>query len=112
MSRQMNIDASGIILLHSKPILIDYFTNLNFSISNFFPIANGYAGRGGARGGRGRGAGRGGANPRSNGGTYLGGDRPRRENGGGRPFDKHSQTGHKCVFFSFSRKTYLCLLYD
>lgn len=58
--------------------------------------ANAFGARGGARGGRGgaRG-GRGGANPRSNGGTYLGGDRPRRENGGGRPFDKHSQTAHK-----------------
>ncbi|TNY21800.1 hypothetical protein DMC30DRAFT_415662 [Rhodotorula diobovata] len=49
--------------------------------------------RGGGRGGRG-GVGRGpGANPRGNGGTYLGGNRPRRENGGGRPFDRHSQTG-------------------
>lgn len=52
-----------------------------------------FGGRGGARGGRG-GRGRG-ANPRGNSGTYLGGDRPRRENGGGRPFDRHSQTGHK-----------------
>ncbi|SCV68787.1 BQ2448_908 [Microbotryum intermedium] len=50
----------------------------------------GVRGRGG-RGGRGRGAG----NPRSNAGTYLGGDRPRRENGGGRVFDRQSQTGHK-----------------
>ncbi|BGP36740.1 hypothetical protein JCM10450v2_000632 [Rhodotorula kratochvilovae] len=49
--------------------------------------------RGGGRGGRG-GVARGpGANPRGNGGTYLGGNRPRRENGGGRPFDRHSQTG-------------------
>jgi len=53
------------------------------------------SGRGGAgaRGGRG---GRGGANAaRSNGGSYLGGDKPRRENGGGRNFDRHSQTAHK-----------------
>ncbi|GAA5911849.1 hypothetical protein JCM8208_002459 [Rhodotorula glutinis] len=49
--------------------------------------------RGGGRGGRG-GVARGpGANPRGNGGTYLGGNRPRRDNGGGRPFDRHSQTG-------------------
>ncbi|GAA6001851.1 hypothetical protein JCM10207_002350 [Rhodosporidiobolus poonsookiae] len=47
--------------------------------------------RGGGRGGRGpRGPG---ANPRGNTGTYLGGNRPRRENGGGRPFDRQSQTG-------------------
>ncbi|GAA5832178.1 hypothetical protein JCM11251_004269 [Rhodosporidiobolus azoricus] len=49
--------------------------------------------RSGGRGGRG-GVARGpGANPRGNGGTYLGGNRPRRENGGGRPFDRQSQTG-------------------
>ncbi|GAA6032725.1 hypothetical protein JCM8097_000761 [Rhodosporidiobolus ruineniae] len=47
--------------------------------------------RGGGRGGRGgRPAG---GNPRGNAGTYLGGNRPRRENGGGRPFDRQSQTG-------------------
>ncbi|GAA5994955.1 Stm1p [Rhodotorula paludigena] len=47
--------------------------------------------RGGGRGGR---ASRGpGGNPRGNAGTYLGGNRPRRENGGGRPFDRQSQTG-------------------
>ncbi|GAA5887550.1 hypothetical protein JCM6882_001446 [Rhodosporidiobolus microsporus] len=47
--------------------------------------------RGGGRGGRGpRGPG---GNPRGNTGTYLGGNRPRRENGGGRPFDRQSQTG-------------------
>ncbi|GAA6047127.1 hypothetical protein JCM3770_006912 [Rhodotorula araucariae] len=49
--------------------------------------------RGGGRGGRGGAARAPGANPRGNGGTYLGGNRPRRENGGGRPFDRHSQTG-------------------
>ncbi|KAK4058082.1 hypothetical protein OIO90_000821 [Microbotryomycetes sp. JL221] len=51
----------------------------------------------GGRGGRGRGAGRGGrggANPRSNSGTYAGGDRPRREKGGPRTFDRKSATGH------------------
>ncbi|KAI5477225.1 hypothetical protein MNV49_006598 [Pseudohyphozyma bogoriensis] len=48
----------------------------------------------GGHSGRGR-TGRGGANPRSNAGTYQGGARPRRENGGGRPFDRHSQTAHK-----------------
>ena len=47
--------------------------------------------RSGGRGGRGpRGPG---ANPRGNAGTYQGGNRPRRENGGGRPFDRQSQTG-------------------
>ncbi|GAA6059085.1 hypothetical protein JCM10212_002056 [Sporobolomyces blumeae] len=47
--------------------------------------------RSGGRGGRGpRGPG---ANPRGNVGTYMGGNRPRRENGGGRPFDRQSQTG-------------------
>lgn len=53
------------------------------------------SGRGGSgsRGGRG---GRTGTNAaRSNGGSYLGGDKPRRENGGGRFFDRHSATGHK-----------------
>ena len=58
--------------------------------------AAGNSARGGAARGRGRG-GRGASNPRSNSGTFLGGDRPRRENGGGRPFDKHSQTAHKFV---------------
>ncbi|BGP12768.1 hypothetical protein JCM10213_007283 [Rhodosporidiobolus nylandii] len=48
--------------------------------------------RGGGRGGRG-GARPTGGNPRGNAGTYLGGNRPRRENGGGRPFDRQSQTG-------------------
>ncbi|GAA5870306.1 hypothetical protein JCM16303_001957 [Sporobolomyces ruberrimus] len=45
-------------------------------------------------GGRGRGGARApGGNPRGNSGTYQGGNRPRRENGGGRPFDRQSQTG-------------------
>ncbi|GAA5949102.1 hypothetical protein JCM21900_004860 [Sporobolomyces salmonicolor] len=47
--------------------------------------------RSGGRGGRApRGAS---GNPRGNAGTYQGGNRPRRENGGGRPFDRQSQTG-------------------
>ncbi|GAA5850105.1 hypothetical protein JCM8547_001012 [Rhodosporidiobolus lusitaniae] len=49
--------------------------------------------RGGGRGGRGRSAVPSGVNPRGNSGTYLGGDRPRREKGGSRPFDRQSQTG-------------------
>ncbi|GAA5871847.1 hypothetical protein JCM3774_000319, partial [Rhodotorula dairenensis] len=53
--------------------------------------AQNFARRGG-RGGRG-GPRAPGGNPRGNSGTYLGGDRPRRENGGGRPFDRQSQTG-------------------
>ncbi|GAA5953410.1 hypothetical protein JCM8115_000518 [Rhodotorula mucilaginosa] len=53
--------------------------------------AQNFARRGG-RGGRG-GRAPGGGNPRGNSGTYLGGARPRRENGGGRPFDRQSQTG-------------------
>ncbi|GAA6022530.1 hypothetical protein JCM11491_005590 [Sporobolomyces phaffii] len=44
-------------------------------------------------GGRGRGPRAPGGNPRGNAGTYQGGNRPRRENGGGRPFDRQSQTG-------------------
>lgn len=44
-------------------------------------------------GSRAPGRGRGAQNGRSNRGTYLGGARPRRDNGGGRPFDRHSQTG-------------------
>ncbi|GAA5908293.1 Stm1p [Sporobolomyces salmoneus] len=48
--------------------------------------------RSGGRGGRG-GARAPGGNPRGNAGTYQGGNRPRRENGGGRPFDRQSQTG-------------------
>ncbi|GAA5949565.1 hypothetical protein JCM3765_002705 [Sporobolomyces pararoseus] len=44
-------------------------------------------------GGRGRGPRGPGGNPRGNSGTYQGGNRPRRENGGGRPFDRQSQTG-------------------
>ncbi|GAA5923000.1 Stm1p [Sporobolomyces koalae] len=44
-------------------------------------------------GSRGRGPRPAGGNPRGNAGTYQGGNRPRRENGGGRPFDRQSQTG-------------------
>ncbi|GAA5980251.1 hypothetical protein JCM11641_005519 [Rhodosporidiobolus odoratus] len=47
--------------------------------------------RDGGRAARPRGPG--GSNPRGNAGTYLGGNRPRRDNGGGRPFDRQSQSG-------------------
>lgn len=64
------------------------------------PPAKSFA-RGGGRGGR---ASRGpGGNPRGNTGTYMGGNRPRRENGGGRPFDRMSQTGRTCVPSLFTR---------